>query len=219
MRNSQISYKQELLRKSIHLCSLSMPLLYYFTDYHITMSFIIPLLILVITIDLLSKKGRILHNFIFKYFGSMLREHEKKEGFVLNGASWVLISAVLIFFIFPKILAVTSFTILIISDLAAALIGRRFGKHSLFDKSWEGTFAFFISASLVVIIYWLTLPEVNYFFLAFGIFASVIAGFTEAVSKVLKMDDNISVPTSFCVVMWALHPIAANYGYPYINLM
>jgi dolichol kinase len=196
-----------------------MPLLYYFTDYQTIMSLIMPVLILVITLDLLSKKGRIFHKIIFKYFGSMLREHEKKDGFVLNGASWVLISAVLIFFIFPKILAVTSFTILIISDLAAALIGRRFGKHSLFDKSWEGTFAFFISASLVVIIYWLSLPDLNYFFLVFGILASAIAGFTEAVSKVLKIDDNISVPTSFSIVMWALHPIAANYGFPYINLM
>lgn len=220
MNNNQITYKQELLRKSIHLCSLSMPLFYYHFDYALTMKVIVPLLIIILSLDLLSKEGRILHNFIFKYFGSMLREHEKSnDKFVLNGASWVLISAVLIFFIFPKILAITSFVILIISDLSAALIGRRFGKTSLFDKTWEGTFAFFISSSLIVYFIFTILPEQNYYFLIFSIFSSLITAFVEAASKKLKIDDNISIPTSFCSLMWLLHPIAINNGFPYLNLM
>lgn len=217
MQNNQISYSQELLRKTIHLCSLSLPLLYYFTDLVITLYFIVPLLVIVLALDLLSKKGRILHDFVFKYFGSMLREHEKQDGFVLNGASWVLISAVLIFTIFPKTLSVVSFTILIISDLSAALIGRRFGKNPLFDKSWEGTFAFFISSSIIVTLFWRFLLDFNYYFLIFGVFASAATAFAEAASKVLKIDDNISIPTSFCIVMWALHPIAVNNGFPFIN--
>lgn len=219
MNNNQISYKQELLRKTIHLCSLSLPLLYFYSDKETTLSFIIPLFLFVLVLDVFSKKGRILHNFVFKYFGSMLREHEKKDGLVLNGASWVLISALLVFAIFPKILAITSFTILIVSDLAAALIGRRFGKHSLFDKSWEGTSAFFISASIIIFIIWSILPEKNMYFLYFGLFASIITAFTELVSNIIKVDDNISVPTSFCLTMWLLNIVATNNGASFLNLM
>lgn len=219
MSNNQISYKQELLRKTIHLCSLSLPLLYFYTDIETTLSYIIPLFLIVLILDIFSKKGRILHHFVFKYFGSMLREHEKKDGLVLNGASWVLISALLVFAIFPKILAITSFTILIVSDLSAALIGRRFGRHSLFDKSWEGTSAFFISASFIIFFIWSILPERNMYFLYFGIFASIITAFTELVSNIIKVDDNISVPTSFCLTMWLLNIIATNNGASFLNLM
>jgi len=215
MNEKQISYKQELMRKSIHLCSLSIPLLYYFTNYETILYFVAPLLIITLSVDVLSKKGMPLHNFIYKYFGSMLREHEKKDGFVLNGASWVLISAFLIILIFPKILAVTSFSILIISDLSAALIGRRFGVHSLFDKSWEGTFAFFITASIIVYIYSILENNGNYFLL-FGIISAGLTALTEAASKMLKIDDNISVPSVFSISMWLLHPIALNAGYPYL---
>ncbi len=219
MKSNQISYKQELLRKTIHLCSLTLPILYYYTDKQTTLSFIIPLFFIILFVDIFSKKGRILHNFVFKYFGSMLREHEKKDGFVLNGASWVLISAVLVFAIFPKILAITSFVILIVSDLSAALIGRRFGKHPLFDKSWEGTGAFFVSASLIIVLIWSILPERNMYFLYFGIFTSIITAFTEAVSKVIKVDDNISIPTSFCITMLILEEIAIKQGSSFLNLM
>jgi len=219
MNNNQISYQQELLRKTIHLCSLSLPLLYYYTDKETTLSFIIPLFLLVLIFDIFSKKGKILHNFVFKYFGSMLREHEKKDGLVLNGASWVLISALLVFAVFPKILAITSFIILIISDLSAALIGRRFGKHKLFDKSWEGTIAFFISASFIIFFIWSILPDRNIYFLYFGLFASMISAFTELVSNIIKVDDNISVPTSFCITMWLLNEIAIDNGASFLNLM
>lgn len=215
MPEKQISYSQEIFRKLIHLCSLSIPLLYYHTDFYITMYFIVPLLILVLAIDILSKDGMPLQSFIYKYFGSMMREHEKQGGFVLNGASWVLISAVLIFAIFPKILAITSFVILIISDLSAALIGRRFGSHNLFDKSWEGTFAFFITASIIVYYFWI-IDDLSDYFLYFGILASAITALTEAASKILKIDDNISVPTAFCTTMWLVHPIALNQGAPYL---
>lgn len=215
MNEKQITYKQELLRKSIHLCSLSIPLIYYFTNYETILYFVTPLLILTLSLDVLSKKGMPLNKFVYKYFGSMLREHEKQDGFVLNGASWVLISAFLIIIIFPKILAVTSFSILIISDLSAALIGRRFGTHSLFDKSWEGTLAFFITASIIVYIYSILENNGNYF-LIFGIFSAALTALTEAASKMLRIDDNISVPSVFSFSMWLLHPLALNAGYPYL---
>lgn len=215
MVKNQISYKQELIRKSIHLCSLSIPGVYYITNFEIALFYVLPVFIIVLLIDLLSKKGMPLHNLVYKYFGAMFREHEKREGWMLNGASWVLIAALLTILIFPKILAVTSFTILIISDLSAALVGRRYGKHPLFDKSWEGTFTFFITSSLIVVFFWALEGHGNYF-LYFGILASALTAFAESASSVLKLDDNLAVPAVFSLTMWLLHPIAVSAGFPYI---
>ncbi|MCK7523378.1 MAG: hypothetical protein MZV64_39855 [Ignavibacteriales bacterium] len=64
-----------------------------------------------------------------------------------------LLSALICALIFPKVIFVTAFSILIISDTMAALIGRKFGKRKFLRKSLEGTLSFFISASIVVIIY------------------------------------------------------------------
>jgi dolichol kinase len=88
----------------------------------------------------------------YTIFGFLLRQHEVDTGKKnLNGATYVLISALICVIIFPKIFFVTAFTILIISDSLAALIGRKFGRHKLFAKSLEGTLAFFISASIVIL--------------------------------------------------------------------
>jgi dolichol kinase len=81
----------------------------------------------------------------------MLRKHEmKKKKLLLTGASWVLISAVLTVLIFPKVIAVIAFIILIISDISAALVGRKWGRTKLGKKSLEGTLAFIVSGLLVV---------------------------------------------------------------------
>jgi len=81
--------------------------------------------------------GRYFHKslaeFISRFFGFMMRRHErdgKKKN--LSGATYVLILAVVVIVIFPKIFVVTSFAVLIVGDIAAALIGRKFGRNPIF---------------------------------------------------------------------------------------
>jgi dolichol kinase len=136
------------------------------------------------------------------FFGKILRKHEKKKKMVLNGASWVLISAALCVLTFPKTLMITGFTILIISDISAALIGRRYGRHDLFGKSVEGTSAFIISAFIVIIFYF-SIFSAPWTYLVSGFVAAFIGGIVEAGSKRLEIDDNLSIPISVCLVMWA----------------
>ncbi|HRK60402.1 MAG TPA: phosphatidate cytidylyltransferase, partial [Candidatus Kapabacteria bacterium] len=88
----------------------------------------------------------------------MLRAHETRDDrLLLNGASWVLIAAFLCILFLPQSIAITAFSILIVSDTAAALIGRKLGRHKFFDKSVEGTAAFIISAIGVVVAVWFIL--------------------------------------------------------------
>jgi dolichol kinase len=216
----EISYKQEVVRKSIHMVSLSIPIVYSFITKELALSILIPMTILSIIIDFASRKKSKFREFFHKIFGKILRPHEFYDVFTLNGATWVLISAVVCIIIFPKTFVVTGFSILIISDISSALIGRKFGKHPLFvRKSWEGTSAFWISAILVIIVIGnlLSAPWTFYFF---GVIAAFVGGIAEAASTMLKMDDNLSIPLSIGIVLWAGEFISVNYFHlSYINLL
>ena len=75
----------------------------------------------------------------------------------------------------------------------AALIGRKFGKHRFLSKSFEGTLAFFISASIVVFF----TPKIEGLFLEYliGIIAAAVAAIVENISFGW-MDDNLTIPVS-----------------------
>ncbi|MFH1051404.1 MAG: dolichol kinase [bacterium] len=216
----EIPYKQEVVRKSIHMISLSIPIVYSFITKELALWLLIPLTIISIIIDFASRKKSKFRDFFHKYFGKILRPHEYYDVFTLNGATWVLISAVICVLIFPKIFVVTGFTILIISDISSALIGRRYGRHPLFvRKSWEGTCAFWITAILVILIIGTVLSAPwTYFF--FGIIAAFVGGIAEAASTMLKMDDNLSIPVSIGLVMWGGEFLSVSYFHiSYINLL
>lgn len=218
-KKKEISYQQELFRKLIHLCSLSIPIGYVFISKEMALTILIPLAVAMVLIDILTKKVKALNKIYKKFFGAMLRKHEKKKKkILLNGASWVLISAVLTVFVFPKIIAVTAFAILIVSDIAAALIGRKFGRTPLFNKSWEGTSAFIISAIGVVCTIGIIFNAPISYFLV-GVVAAIVGGFAEAASKILKTDDNFSIPISVGSVLWIGGLISQNYGSYFINLL
>ncbi|MBK7986473.1 MAG: hypothetical protein IPK11_06085 [Ignavibacteria bacterium] len=135
-------------------------------------------------------------------FGRLLRAHETRDDrLLLNGASWVLIAAFLCILFLPQSIAITAFSILIVSDTAAALIGRKLGRHKFFDKSVEGTAAFIISAIGVVVAVWFIL-NLDISFVYAGIVGAIIGGIIEAASIRLKMDDNLSIPLSVGLSMW-----------------
>lgn len=214
----EISYKQELLRKGIHLLSLSIPIIYVFINRGLALKIIIPVTMLSIIIDILSKRNIFVKKFFRDNFGGMLREHEIKKSYVLNGASWVLISASICILLFPKVITITAFTILILSDLAAALYGRRFGKTPFLDKSLEGSSAFVVTACIVIIAVGIYFTAPLSFYLV-AIPSAIIGAIVEAASKRLKVDDNLSIPLSIGFLMWGGAIIAATLNQPFLQII
>ena len=203
--NGTIDYRDEVIRKSIHLCSLSIPVIYYFITKELALTILIPLALFSLILDV----GRFifppLKKIFYPIFGFLLRKHEKDDNKKsLNGATYVLISAVIVVLIFPKLFVVTGFAVLIIGDIAAALIGRKFGKHKFLQKSLEGTLAFFIFSCIVV----LFTPKVGGGLAEYLIgFAAVgVGAIAENVSSGF-VDDNLSVPISVGLAMWLLYLI------------
>jgi dolichol kinase len=198
-----INYRDEVVRKLIHLCSLSIPIIYYFIPQSIAIIILSILTFLAVALDISRHFSPRVGKLFYKIFGLILRKHEvdsKKKN--LNGATYVFISALLGVIIFPKVLFLTAFPVLIISDSTAALIGRKYGIHKFLAKSLEGTLAFFVSASIVV----LFTPKLNgsvteYFI---GILAAAIGAIVENISFGFA-DDNLSIPIAVGFSMWILY--------------
>ncbi len=198
-----IDYKSEVLRKLIHLFSLSIPVIYYFVTKELALSILVPLTLFSLFLDFGRYYIPALKNFFNKTFGFMMREHERDEVKKnLSGATYVLISATVGVIIFPKIFFITAFAVLILSDIAAALVGRKYGRHKFLAKSLEGTLAFFITGCIVVLL----TPKINYdpaeYFI--GFFAVAVGAIAENISYGWA-DDNFMIPLSVGFTLWLLY--------------
>jgi dolichol kinase len=199
-----IEYKHEVVRKAIHLLSLSIPTIYFFISRQSALFLLVPITAGFISVDMARYYIPSVARWFYRWFGWLLRRHEtdvnKKR---LNGASNVLLSAFLCVFLFPKVIAISAITILIISDTTSALVGRRFGKHRFLAKSLEGSLAFFISALLVVLV----TPKMSTLPLEYivGFIAAAIGAVVEALP--IKIDDNLSIPLAVGFSLWALYAL------------
>jgi len=211
-----VNFKTELIRKAIHLVSLSIPVVYYFLSRELALWIIVPITIIFVVADLARYEVPIFSGFFYKFFGFLLRKHEIDEKkHALNGATYMLVSATICIVIFPKYIMVSSFPVLILGDAASAVFGKRFGKHKIFHggpKSYEGSLAFIIAGIVAVAL----TPKVSYMIVEYliGIASTMVASFAEAVSY-KTIDDNIAVPISFGLTMWALYVIFL----PQLNLL
>lgn len=204
-------YRIELIRKAIHLCSISIPIFYFFTPRPTALAVLIPCTLAFIAIDLARYYNRPVELWFYTTFGWLLRKHESDRARkTLNGATYVLIAATLTIFMFPKIIAVTSLVILIVSDMTSALVGRRFGRHRFLAKSVEGSTAFFVSACVIIAF----TPKIEYLAGEYiiGVVASAIGAVVEALP--INLDDNLTVPLSVGAAMWIGYALV----FPMLNM-
>jgi len=127
-----------------------------------------------------------------KVFAIIARPFERHH---TNGATYYLIALALITPFFSKPAVLVAVLILGFADPMASIIGKRFGKRKLFlDKSYAGTLAFFVTATLVSTIYMaFALPQLSLVLVLFLSASIAIVGtITELFSS--RIDDNFSIP-------------------------
>jgi len=200
-----IDYKTELMRKGIHLLSLSMAIIYYFITKELALKILIPITIFSLILDLARYFYPPYSRLFYKLFGFMLREHEiNSKKLTLSGATYVFLGVTIVVIFFPKVFVIPAIAILIIGDIFAALIGRKFGRHKFLAKSLEGTLAFFVTGSIVI----LFSPKIDNSITEYliGFAAAGVAAIMENVSYGWA-DDNLTVPLAVCVTMAILYSI------------
>lgn len=189
-----ISFLEECKRKLIHLSSLWIPILYIYTEPQMMIKMIVSLTLIVVFIDLGRHKFQYLAQVTNILFSNIIRSHEKNP-YSLSGASNMLIGVSFSIIAFSKEIAILSIVILIICDMSSALIGRKFGRIKILDKSLEGSLAFLMSGLVVCYIF------IYYIQFSLSIKSSFIAlffaTFAELISKQIKLDDNLVIPLVF----------------------
>jgi dolichol kinase len=197
---SAISYKLkgftmltgvEIKRKTVHLATLIVPVGYALTSEETVILFLVPFFLALLTVDLLRHFHPGMASLFRKYFfGKVLREEEKSA---FMGATYFIFSTLLSILLFPQSIAIASILILILSDSAAALIGKAMGRVRIFGKTLEGSMAFLITSLLIVWIY----PHLGRFS---GSLAALGATWVELLP--LKVNDNLSIPLVAGAIMF-----------------
>ena len=182
----------ELLRKSIHLSGLILPVIYFFLDKPTMLIFAGILAGIAIAIELVKWVFPSFGNFFFQIFAPLLRTHERKGA--ITGATYYLISAFLCILFFAKTLAVVCIFFMVLGDLAAALVGKKWGRTKLIGaKSLEGSAACFVVCVAIALV---KLHPV------IGIIGALVATIVEMLP--FPVDDNLTVPLVSGAVMYFL---------------
>lgn len=187
-----LTYRQEIYRKFIHISSSVMALALWYFGKETFLPWLIGTAIILPLLDYGRHHIDLLRRIYIYFFTVFTRPIEYRN---LSGASWVVIGAALTTFIFNEKAAIIGLLVLSLADSAAAIIGLKFGRTKLFNKSLEGSAAFFIMALFIV-------SNLSPVFFLINLIAVSAATAVELFSTA-RMNDNLFIPliTAFILTL------------------
>jgi len=135
-----LGLQSEIRRKIFHLASLIIPLGYMMLERETTLKGVAIAFGVVITMEMARLFIPRFRDKIHPFFSSIMRGAEEKK---LSGVTYMLIGAWLTIYLFEKDVAILALLLVSISDAAAAIVGTAYGKIHLWQKTLEGSVAFF----------------------------------------------------------------------------
>ena len=206
--STPISYFEEIKRKLIHLSSLWMvaamiflPEMFEHGRWISSALFLFCLITTLIWEHDYANGGKYLGRLYGKLFRKMLRQEPVPGQWIVSGGAPVLMAALLLNLIFPPLTAAAAMAVMLTGDAAAALIGRKFGKHKLVNgKSLEGTLCFIVTGYIFLAIVGM-LSAANASFYLLGIPAVILGATVELFTKQIKIDDNFTIPLTVGAIL------------------
>ena len=196
MSAAEITYVEELKRKLIHLSSLWMVFAVVLIPSRPVAAGLFAFLLVATLISehAYACNWPVLAPLYGFFFVRMLRKKPEPGAWIVSGGSYVLMAALLVTVLYEREAAGGAMTVMLTGDAAAALIGRRFGRHKApNNKSWEGVAAFLIFGGAALGIY-LALTGAGVALYLGGAIALLPACAAELFEKQLHIDDNFSIP-------------------------
>ena len=189
----------EIKRKFFHLLGLLFPILTIYCDNRLLLMISCITTLLAVVFDY--------HNFFhflckIPVIGRLLIKLLRKDEAVnhnLCGLTWLLIGYTLILASYDKYLVVIAMIIFVFCDMSSALIGKNFGRLKMCGKkTLEGFISFILIGELVLYFIMKYMNNVTEFDALFLCIALITSAVVELVSKSIHIDDNFSIPLSFC---------------------
>lgn len=187
--------KRELSRKAFHVASVVLPLLVWLAPRPLAVAVLVPTAAVALAVDVARLRLRWPRYHFLRLTRTLLRPHERRG---LAGATYMAVAYAAALLLFPKPLAVAAMLYNGLGDAAAALVGKRWGRHrTAWGKSWEGfaaALAVNLAAGLAVGALDPRLP-----------LAGVVAGAVSAAAlemAPLPLDDNLRVTLGGGAAAW-----------------
>ncbi|MEE9323359.1 MAG: diacylglycerol/polyprenol kinase family protein [Candidatus Aenigmarchaeota archaeon] len=187
--------RTEIPRQIVHLSGLVFVIMAQFTERETTIFYFA---LITLSLFLYSwytrSQERKLANFLEKFeskFRDLLFRFERKD--VRNpftGAMFFYLGCTITFILFPLPIASAACAMLAVGDSLSTLIGKKFGKHMIGRKTFEGFMACFLGSLLAGIF-----------------FVSPVLSFTGAIASSLtellpRINDNLTIPVASGLVMF-----------------
>ena len=188
----------EARRKAIHLAFLILPLgvLYEWLPWPrgrmAWVAFLAALTLGALVIDLLRLHQRRVADLFRRFFGQMIREHER---FSLLGSTYLLLAGLLAVAVFPQPLAGAALGFTVLGDAVAALVGKAWGRTRFFNRTIEGGIG-----GLVACLAWAAfLVAAGHLTWPVAVAGALVASLVEILP--IPLDDNLGITLSAGYVM------------------
>jgi dolichol kinase len=178
--------RRELGRKAIHVASVVVPAFVWFAPRPLALAVLGAVAAVALAVDVSRLRFRGPRYRFLRLTRPLLRGHERKA---LAGATWMALAYFAATAVFPVGVAVAAMLFNALGDAAAAVVGRRWGRHrTRSGKSWEG-FAAGLGVNAAAAAAVAALPGT--FPLAAGLAGAAAAALLEMAD--LPLDDNVRV--------------------------
>ena len=185
---------QEIGRKLIHLSSLWMVVFIHMFEKETSILFFGALFVLFFICEYLRMTQPFVISLTNRYFKNIMRAHESVTRFdlrALTGSFYFVLAVFLSIALFEKDVAIAAILIMIVSDTLAAIIGKRFGRIHIWDKTLEGSLTFFATTCIILVSLPMYLTYWQILVIAF------LVSIVELVSnKVAITNDNLTITLS-----------------------
>jgi dolichol kinase len=193
--SKQLSFRRELTRKSLHLLSAAVPVVY---ALGVPRTPLIVLLsagaILALVVELARAWHEAVRAHFDHFFGALLREHERVRW---SGATWLVLALLGLVIFTPRDIAIAGMWALSVGDAAAAIIGRALARASTGGKTIAGS----IACVAVTLIGAVTIAHLS---MAEGLIAALAAAVAERPKAWLDDNVRIAVAVSIGIFLWRM---------------
>ncbi len=189
-----------ICRKLYRLSGIIFPIVYYFTDKRLTLNLLSATLFLLVLLELLRFKFPSINQVIFRYLKLIVKEEEKKR---ILGTTYFIFAALLVVLLFKKPIAIISISFSVFGDATATLVGVKWGRIKLGQRSLEGSLAFFLTC---LIVGWILFRP-----LTLNLNIVLIGALAAALIELLPLpfDDNLTVPIFSALAMSLIDTLGA----------
>ncbi len=126
------------------------------------------------------------NRWVVSHLGVILKEEERYR---LTGTTYLLLSSLAVFLLFEKYVAIASLLFLSIGDLMATVIGGKYGRRIVFNKSLEGSLACLATCLLIGMLMTRLSPTMV---LPVAVVGAASATIVELLP--IPIDDNLTIP-------------------------